>query len=94
MGSSQNFKGIFLWEFQDYLNKKQPGQQTNQQTNKQTYNILQSNFIILNISAISSRIFTKFSGELSVGVPLWLKQKNKQIYKNKQTHKQIKLFRS
>ena len=39
-------------------------------------------FQILNISAKSSRISTKFSGELSVGVPKRLKQKksiNKQI---------------
>merc|ERR1711867_309049 len=55
-------------------------------TNKQI-NIFQSNFLILNISAKSSRIFTKFSGELSLGVPLLSKQKtNKSI--NKQTNKQ------
>ena len=38
--------------------------QINKQTNKQT-----NTFYILNISAKSSWIFTKFSGELSVGVP-------------------------
>ena len=48
----------------------------------------QSNFLILNISAKSIWIFTKFLGKLSVGVPRWLKQKNKQIYKH--TNKQKK----
>ena len=55
----------------------------------------QSNFLILNISAKSSQIFTKFSGELSVGVPLWLKQKgNKSINKktNKQTNKHFRTY--
>ena len=49
----------------------------------------QSNLLILNISAKSSQIFTKFSVELSVGVPLWLKQKTNKSYKqtNKQTNK-------
>ena len=45
----------------------------------------QSNFLILNISAKSSRIFIKFSEKLPVGVSQWLKQKNKSI--NKQTNK-------
>ena len=36
VGSSRNFQGIFLWVFQDDLNKKnKPGQQKNKQTNKQ-----------------------------------------------------------
>ena len=59
------------------INKKK----TNNLTNKH----FQSNFRILNISAKSSQIFTKFSGDLSLGVPIWLKQK-KQI--SKQTNKQ------
>merc|ERR1712120_47951 len=62
--------------------KKQIKKQTNKQINI---------FWILNISAKSSRISTKFSGELSVGVPKGLKQKNKQIYK-KQTNKQINIL--
>ena len=33
--SSQNFQGLFLWEFQDDLYKKQTGQQTNKPTDKQ-----------------------------------------------------------
>ena len=40
--SSQNFQGIFLWEFQDDLNKKQTGQQTNKQTNKQINSFFRS----------------------------------------------------
>merc|ERR1712239_4506 len=47
---------------------KQIYKQTNKQTNKQI-NISQSNFLILNISAKSSWIFTKFSGYIPVGVP-------------------------
>ena len=47
----------------------------------------QSNLLILIISAKSSRIFTKFSGKIPLGVLRWLKQKtNKSI--NKQTNKQ------
>ena len=41
----------------------------------------QSNLLILNISAKSSRIFSKFWGKLPLGILPWLKQKNKQIYK-------------
>ena len=55
--------------------------QTKTQTNK--------HFYILNISAKSSQISPKFSGELSAGVPQRLKQK-KQIYK--QTNKQINIL--
>ena len=47
----------------------------------------QSNLLILNISAKSSRIFTKFWGKLPLGILRWLKQKNNE-YINKQTNKQ------
>ena len=47
----------------------------------------QSNFLILNISAISSWIFTKFWGKLPLGTLQWLKQKTNE-YINKQTNKQ------
>ena len=55
---------------------------TNRLTNnkkKQKKTNKQINIFSLNISAKSSQISTKFSGELSVGVPQRLKQKNKQI---------------
>ena len=65
-----------------YINN-QPTKQTNKQTNKH----FQSNFLILNISAKSSRIFWKFLGKLSVGILQWLKQKTNG-YINKQTNKQ------
>ena len=47
----------------------------------------QSNLLILNISAKSSPIFTKFWGKLPLGILQWLKQKNNENI-NKQTNKQ------
>ena len=47
----------------------------------------QSNLLILNISAKSSPIFTKFWGKLPLGILRWLKQKTNE-YINKQTNKQ------
>merc|ERR1711867_293068 len=77
--SSQNFQGIFLWEFQDDLNKKQTGQQTNKQID-----IFLNPIYLIQIKSNLHEIFRVYSCWCSKIIKIKNKQFNKQT--NKQTN--------